>query len=118
MNITDEIKRQIDCFADFDVEEYQIVAALDKYTCTKCATMDKRHFFMKDFQPGITAPPFHENCRCCVSPYFADSKTGSRAARDANGKSILIPSNMTYNDWKAIYLDKTLTLENWKKQTT
>lgn len=108
MNANEQIENQRQCFLDFDVDEYEVLATLDKYTCPKCAAMDKKHFPMKNFKIGVTAPPFHKDCRCAIAPYFADKSSSSRAARDRNGKSILVSSDMTYKDWKAIYLDKSI----------
>ena len=54
---------QKDAFNDLDVEEFEIVATLDSHTSDICREMDGKHFHMKDFQPGVTAPPFHVWCR-------------------------------------------------------
>ncbi|EOY7256299.1 minor capsid protein, partial [Clostridioides difficile] len=51
-----------DCFNDLDVEKYEIVATLDLRTSNICRELDGKVFDMKDYQVGITAPPFH--CRC------------------------------------------------------
>ena len=50
---------QKDAFTDLDVEEFEVVATLDSHTSEICQGMDGQHFPMKDFQPGVTAPPFH-----------------------------------------------------------
>lgn len=56
-------------------------------------------------QVGINAPPFHPNCRCTTIPYFNDEFTQNekRAARDENGKSVLV-DNISYEDWKKKYI--------------
>lgn len=48
-----------DAFAELDVEQYEIIATLDHKTSTICQDMDGRVFKLKDFEPGITANPFH-----------------------------------------------------------
>jgi len=37
-------------------------------TCTLCGKFDGEHFPMSKFEVGVNAPPFHPNCRGCVSP--------------------------------------------------
>ena len=54
---------QKEAFNDLDVEEFEIVATLDSHTSDICQNMDGLHFPMKDYEPGVTAPPFHVWCR-------------------------------------------------------
>lgn len=95
---------QKDCFNDLDVERYEIVATLDGHTSEICQSMDGKVFDMKDFQAGVTAPPFHVWCRSCTCPYFEDND-GMRAARDEDGNTYYVPSNMKYSDWKNSFVD-------------
>lgn len=98
---------QKDAFNDLDVEEFEIVATLDSHTSEICQNMDGQHFPMKDFEPGVTAPPFHVWCRSTTVPYFDDEwgRSGERAARDADGKTYYVPSDMTYSQWKQAMVD-------------
>lgn len=67
--------------------------------------MDGKHFPTKDFEPGVTAEPFHVNCRTTTCPYFNDEfSLGERAARDENGEVYYVPSDMTYPEWKEKYV--------------
>ena len=93
---------QKDAFNDLDVEEFEIVATLDSHTSEICQNMDGQHFPMKDFEPGVTAPPFHVWCRSTTVPYFDDEwgRSGERAARGEDGKTYYVPSDMTYPEWK------------------
>lgn len=92
---------QKDCFNDLGVEKYEIVATLDNKTSDICQGLDGKVFEMKEFEPGTTAPPFHVNCRSTTAPYFDDEfSLGERAARDAEGKTYYVPSDMTYKEWK------------------
>ena len=92
---------QKDAFNDLDVEEFEIVATLDSHTSEICREMDGKHFPMKDFQPGVTAPPFHVWCRSTTVPYFDDEWSGGeRAARDADGNTYYVPADMTYPEWE------------------
>lgn len=96
---------QKDAFNDLDVEEFEVVATLDSHTSEICQEMDGKHFPMKEYQPGVTAPPFHVFCRSVTVPYFEDNFTGERAARDADGNTYYVPDNMTYKDWKKSFVD-------------
>lgn len=99
---------QRDCFNDLDVEQYEIVATLDFHTSDICRSLDGKHFPMKDFQAGVTAPPFHVYCRSTTVPYFDENfgDIGERAARDEEtGKTYYIPDDMNYEDWKQTFVD-------------
>ena len=95
---------QKQCYQDLDVEQYQIVATLDSRTSDICRQLDGKVFDMKDYEPGVTAPPFHVYCRTCTVPYFADNDdNGMRAARDENGKTYYVPANTTYAEWEKAF---------------
>lgn len=99
---------QRDCFNELDVEQYEIVATLDSHTSDICRSLDGKHFPMKDFQAGVTAPPFHVYCRSTTIPYFDEDfgDIGERAARDEEtGKTYYIPDDMNYEDWKQTFVD-------------
>lgn len=99
---------QKDCFESLGVEQYEIVATLDSHTSDICRSLDGKHFPMKDFQAGVTAPPFHVYCRSTTVPYFDEDfgDIGERAARDEEtGKTYYIPDDMNYEDWKKTFVD-------------
>lgn len=108
-------------FNDLDVEKVEIVATLDSHTSTICQDMDGQTVDMKDYEPGVTVPPFHVFCRSVTVPYFDDNfGGGERAARDADGNTYYVPDDMTYKEWKKRYVkdaindfDRTL-YENFK----
>lgn len=95
---------QKDCFNELDVERFEIVATLDSHTSKICQDLDGKVFEMKDYQAGVTAPPFHPWCRTTTVPYFEDNYT-ERAARDAEGNTYYVPSTMTYKNWKKTFVD-------------
>lgn len=100
---------QRDCFEELGVEQYEIVATLDSHTSDICRTLDGKHFFMKDYQPGVTAPPFHVFCRSTTVPYFDEDfgDIGKRAARDdETGKTYYIPDDMNYQEWEQKFVEK------------
>ena len=97
---------QKDVFKELDVDKYEIVATLDNRTSIICQDMDGHVFDMKDYAPGVTAPPFHPNCRTTTVPYFNDEYSiGERAAKDENGNTYYVPSNLKYNDWKEQFVN-------------
>lgn len=90
-----------DCFKSLDVEQFEVVATLDGRTSEICREMDGKHFPMNQYEIGVTAPPFHVNCRSTTCPYFDDEFTADeyRAERGQDGKTHLTMGNMTYNEW-------------------
>lgn len=95
---------QKDCFKALDVERFEIVATLDSHTSELCQSLDGHIEEMKNYEAGVTAPPFHPWCRTTTVPYFEDN-FGERAARGADGKTYYVPSNMKYADWKKTFVD-------------
>ena len=100
-------KARQDCMEELDVEQFEVVETLDSHTCETCGGMDGKHFPMTEFQIGVTAPPFHPNCRGCTCPYFDDEfdSVGERAARGEDGKTYYVPGDMTYEEWKKSFVD-------------
>jgi SPP1 gp7 family putative phage head morphogenesis protein len=98
---------QKDCFQDLGVEQYEIVATLDSHTSEICQNLDGQVFPMKDFEPGVTAPPFHVYCRSTTVPYFEEDfgQVGKRAARGEDRKTYYVSADMTYKEWKKSFVD-------------
>lgn len=98
---------QKDCFNALNVEQYEIVATLDSHTSEICQSLDGQVFPMKDYEPGITAPPFHVYCRSTTVPYFEDDfgQIGERVARGEDGKTYYVPADMSYQEWKETFVD-------------
>lgn len=92
---------QKDCFKDLDVEEYEIVATLDSHTSEICQEQDGKVYKMSDYQPGVTAPPFHNYCRSTTVPHFNDNYDikDTRAARDEDGNTYYVENDIKYKDW-------------------
>lgn len=97
---------QRDCFAELGVEQFEIVATLDSHTSEICQELDGVVRPMSEFEPGVTAPPFHVNCRSTTVPYFDDefSLGGERAARGEDGQTYYVPADMTYRDWEKSFV--------------
>lgn len=98
---------QKDCFHELGVEWFRVVATFDKDTCGLCGAMDGKVFRLSEYQAGLTAPPFHPWCRCCVCPYFKDmEKLGEHWARGPDGTAGKVPADMTFDAWSKQYLKK------------
>ena len=102
-------------FKALNLSKYEIVATLDSSTSEICQEMDGKVFDMKDYQVGVTAPPFHPNCRTTTAPWFPENYDAERIARGTDGKTYKVPGDMNYKDWKEKYVKdneiKELTLE-------
>ncbi len=110
---------QKDCFDNLDVEKYEIVATLDSHTSDICREMDGKVFPMKDFEAGVTAPPFHVYCRSTTVPYFDENfeQVGERAARGEDGKTYYVPENMTYKEWEKRFINNSNISERQTNQS-
>jgi len=115
-------KARQDCMKELDVEQFEVVETLDSHTCETCGGMDGKHFPMTEFQIGVTAPPFHPNCRGCTCPYFDDEfdSVGERAAHGEDGKTYYVPGDMTYEEWKKSFVDDGVSDEKFttKRKST
>ena len=47
--------------------EYQLIATIDERTSEICRSLDGQIFKLSDYEVGVTAPPFHPNCRTVIS---------------------------------------------------
>lgn len=89
------------------LEEYEILVTLDERTCSICGPMDGHVERVDDMEPGVTAPPFHPNCRCTTIGHYEDDLIGeTRIARDEDGNPIHVDGDMTWEEWKKSYDDR------------
>ena len=104
---------------DAGMKYYRFIATLDKRTSTVCQSHDGDVFPVEEAMPGKNMPPLHPHCRSVISGCLRSEykpQSGTRIARDENGKNVFVPANMKYDDWRAVYVDKKLTLEEWKEK--
>lgn len=102
---------------DAGMKFYRFIATLDKRTSTICQSHDGDVFPVEEAMPGKNMPPLHPHCRSVISGCLKGEykpQNGTRIARDENGKNVFVPANMKYDDWRAVYVDKKMTLEEWK----
>lgn len=91
-------------YKDLDVDKVEIIETLDRFTCEICQPLDGTIIPMSQYEPGVTVPPFHPNCRGTTAPAIDPDILGERAARNADGEVYYVPSNMTYADWKQTFV--------------
>ena len=88
--ISKRILAQRDSFLKNGFKEYTFIA--NKDCCDICARLNGKHFAIKDFKIGVTAPPMHDKCKCSIAAYEDDSE---------------------YNAWLD-FLDKGGTSKQWE----
>ncbi len=95
---------ELKAYAEFGIDKYKYLATLDSRTSPMCAELDGEVFNVSDAVPGENYPPLHAWCRSTTIAYF-DDDAGTRIARDKDGKTYKVPSDMTYEEWKEKYVD-------------
>ena len=104
---------QMNSYKEMGIERYEILATLDLRTSKICQDMDGMIFFVKDYDIGVNAPPFHPRCRTVTIPYFEDDIKSTRAARDIESdKTHYISSDMTYDTWRQKYVNMDKSKES------
>ena len=95
------------CMKDLGCEKYEVIATLDDRTSPICRSMDSKVFDMKDYQVGVTAPPFHSHCRSVTAPYYdkIEGDTNLRASRTEDDDYELVDVK-DYQDWYDNYIEK------------
>ena len=95
------------CMKDLGCEKYEVIATLDDRTSSICRSMDGKVFDMKDYQVGVTASPFHANCRTVTAPYYdkIDGDVNLRASRTEDDDYKLVDVK-DYKDWYDNYVEK------------
>ena len=91
-------------YKELGVDKVEIIETLDSHTCDICGPLDGTVIPLSQFEPGVTVPPFHPNCRGTTAPAVSPDVIGERAARDQDGKVYYVPSNMKFNDWKQTFV--------------
>lgn len=101
-----------DSYKRIGVKKYEILATLDLRTSDICRIQDGKTYDIKDYRVGITAPPFHPNCRTDTIPFFDDDlerqldKNVGRSARNPKTKKTEIVENISYEDWHKKYVER------------
>lgn len=94
----------LEVYKDLGIGEVEILETLDRHTCELCGGLDGTVIKLSEYEPGVTVPPFHPNCRGTTCPHYADMQ-GERAARNADGEVYYVPADTTYQKWAAEFLN-------------
>lgn len=94
-----------ECYKDLDVEMVEIIETLDSHTCSICGGLDGMVIPISQYEPGVTVPPFHPNCRGTTAPAIDPKYAGERAARNADGDVYYVPANMKHADWVQTFVN-------------
>lgn len=89
-------------YKDLEAEKYIYVAILDLKTSKVCRSLDKKRFLVKNAKTGVNYPPMHPWCRSTTIPWMPDhllKNMKQRALDPKTGKHVLVPGDMTYEQW-------------------
>lgn len=89
-------------YKDLEADRYIYVAVLDLKTSEVCRGLDKKRFLVKSAKVGVNYPPMHPWCRSTTIPWMPDSllkNMKQRALDPKTGKHVLVPGDMTYEQW-------------------
>jgi SPP1 gp7 family putative phage head morphogenesis protein len=59
-------------YREAGLTKYQYLAHLDSRTTEICRQLNDTVYLIKDYQPGLNAPPMHPNCRSAIVPVDAE----------------------------------------------
>ncbi|MHA6258346.1 minor capsid protein [Sporosarcina sp. CAU 1771] len=83
-------------YVDADIEKYEILATLDSRTSSICRGQDGKVYDLKDYEPGVTANPFHVRCRTTTIPWFDEAEYMDNEQRQSADGLI---NSITYEEW-------------------
>nr|DAS67247.1 MAG TPA: minor capsid protein [Caudoviricetes sp.] len=95
-------------YVEADIDKYRFVAVLDIRTSHICREHDHKIYEVSKRQAGVNFPPLHPFCRSTTIPVLDTDNLSelSRRARDPRtGKNIIIPGDMSYNEWYNQYVE-------------
>lgn len=96
-------------YEEADIEYYRFIAVLDKRTSAICREHDNKVYKVSERKTGVNYPPLHPWCRSTTVAHFDDVDLSNleRRARDPEtGKAMLVPADMSYDDWHEKYIAK------------
>lgn len=101
------VQGQVLGYQEAGVQTYRFLATLDLRTSEQCRALDLKVFPVAEAKAGENLPPMHPHCRSTTAPYLAErdySRLKRRARDPENGKTYLVPADMTYRQWYAQYV--------------
>ena len=57
-------------YKDSGIDKFQFLADPDEKTCSVCAALDRKVFYLAELREGKNAPPMHPNDRCTIRAYI------------------------------------------------
>ncbi len=107
----------LDSIRDAEIDYFRFVATLDSRTSTMCREHDGNIYPIDEADTGENIPPLHPRCRSIIVGSLGGRglKGQTRIAKVDEGKYIHVPAEMTYEDFQAVYVEKTQTVDEWKE---
>lgn len=107
----------LDSIKEADMKYFMFLATLDKRTSNKCREHDRKVYPIDEAQAGSNMPPLHPHCRSTIAGNLTDYDTGrgKRTAKNKDGKRIIIPAAMKYDDYYKIYIEESMSFSEWEK---
>lgn len=97
----------LESLRDAGIDQYTYFALLERRTCKVCGGLDGKSFPVSEQKVGVNMHPMHPNCRCFIGPYQPkEEMTGNRTAESSDGGWLFVPETMTYQEWRAKYVDR------------
>lgn len=94
-------------YQEAGIKRYIYRCHLELKTCRRCGELDGEVFLVDEQRVGVNMHPMHPSCRCIEIPW-QDKQTLDEKRRVAQvqvNRGELVPSSMTYRDWKRKYVD-------------
>lgn len=112
----------LDSLREAKMSYFQFIATLDKRTSSVCRNHDNNVYPLDEAEVGSNVPPLHPRCRSTIAGALGPKKgtSGSRTVKAEPSKKgdavkyTKVPRNMAYEDWKAVYVDKSKTFDEWR----
>lgn len=107
----------LDSIKEAKMKYFIFLATLDKKTSTVCRAHDRKVYPVDSATPGTNMPPLHPHCRSTIAGNLTDYDTGrgKRTAKNKDGKRIIIPAAMNYDDYYKVYIEKSMSFSQWEK---
>lgn len=108
----------LDSLKSANMGYFQFIATLDKRTSSVCREHDNHVYPIDEAEVGTNVPPLHPRCRSTIAGSIDSKKatSGSRTSLLRKGEYQKVPRNMDYDNWKAVYVDNSKSIEEWKRE--
>lgn len=113
----------LDSLKSANMEYFQFIATIDKRTSSTCRQHDNNIYPVADAEVGTNVPPLHPRCRSTIAGTLNKKATsGSRtvkmekANKNEPTRYEKVPRNMDYDNWKAVYVDKSKSFTEWQRE--